>query len=198
MKRARTHAHACARERALHTDKIRMVSMLYSKYEITRFPLVRWGCHYFSHTSTCARDELKIEDSVLLEGIGIFQAILFVYLELAKSDAFITNILKWSIPFIMILFFVLIGYGSIKNTSRHRFWSSIILFYYLLFQLLLILTNLFSENLSLVVGSNNIVALYFSYSYMFLLASISTKIWDGMKRRYGCVETKNDAECNNA
>ena len=53
-------------------------------------------------------EELKIEDSALMEGIGIFQGILFVYLELIRSEGFFINVLKWSIPFVTSLFFICI------------------------------------------------------------------------------------------
>lgn len=129
--------------------------------------------------------ELKTEDSVLLEGIGIFQGTLFIYLELVKITDIYTVSLKWSIPIVTGLFFILRGYGAIKNKPRHRFWSSMLLINYLELQLLFLLRLITARYFIIYVGSTNIVDTYFPYLYILLLGTFFMKIWNALAIRYG-------------
>lgn len=129
-------------------------------------------------------NELKIEDSVLLQGIGIFQGILFIYLELAKTADFYATFLKWSIPIVTALFYILRGYGAIKNSSKHRFWSSLILINYLALQIMSLLNIVLPKYVVIYVGSTNLVSAYFSFSYILVIATFLGKIWNAMAIRY--------------
>jgi len=128
--------------------------------------------------------ELKIEDSMLIEGIGIFQGTLFIYLELIKTTDVYTIFLKWSIPLVTGLFFILRGYGAIKNDAKHRFWSSMVVINYLALQLLFFLRMFVSKYFIFYVGSTNIFDAYFPYLYLLFFGLCLTKIWNAMRIRY--------------
>lgn len=132
--------------------------------------------------------ELRVEDSVLLEGIGVLQGTLFIYLSLSEEfmlPSIHLNIVRWSIPLITILFYLLRGYGAIKDSSKHRRYSSLLLIYYLFFQTSLLFGAFISTNLPIYVNSHNIVRLYFPFSANLVFASFIFEILEALSTRYG-------------
>ena len=133
-------------------------------------------------------DEIRIEDSVLLEGIGIFQGILFVYLSLSEdlvSSSFCLRFLEWSIPLVTMLFYVFRGYGAIKNRPKYRYYSSLLLIYYMTFEASLLFTDFASKYIPIYVNSTNITVLYFPNSAILVLLTFIFEIDDALSTRYG-------------
>jgi len=131
--------------------------------------------------------ELKAEDSVLLEGVGLFQGTLFIYLNLAKSMAPPTIyrlLLQWSIPIVTTLFYVVRSYGAIKDSSKHRYNSAMILIYYMIFQTVLLITTLISKYIPIYVGSKNIVPFYLPSSSGLIFLYFYTSVRNALKIRY--------------
>lgn len=133
-------------------------------------------------------NELRVEDSVLLEGIGVLQGTLFIYLSLSEElilSSIHLNLLRWSIPFVTILFFVLRGYGAIKNSPKYRLYSSLILIYYLTFEAVFLFNEFVSFYLPIYVNSTNIIPLYLPSSAGFVLLSFVFEIHNALSVRYG-------------
>jgi len=133
-------------------------------------------------------NEIRIEDSVLLEGIGIFQGTLFIYLSLSEewvSPSFYLNVLKWSIPLVTILFYLLRGYGAIKNSPKHRYYSSLLLIYYLVIQAATLFNVFISSHFPIYVNSTNIIPLYFPSSVGLVMLNFISEIRNALSVRYG-------------
>lgn len=131
--------------------------------------------------------EIKVEDSVLLEGVGIFQGTLFLYLgisqELVSSSNSLT-FLQLTIPFVTMLFYVLRGYGAIKDNPKHRLISSLLLIYYLYFEVSALSNEFVSRYFPIYVDSKNIVSLYFPYALSLTLLMFISKIHEALSIRY--------------
>lgn len=132
--------------------------------------------------------ELRAEDSVLLEGIGVFQGTLFIYLSLSEelvSSSPLLNLLRWSIPLVTMLFFALRAYGAVKNSPKHRHYSSLLLLYYLVFQGSILLGDFISSRFPIYVDSTNLVRLYVPNSIILALVSFLFDIRSALSIRYG-------------
>jgi len=132
-------------------------------------------------------EELKVEDTVLLEGTGIFQGTLFIYMSLTEkmtSPTLYRILLQWSIPIISAIVYLLRGYGAIKNSPRHRYHSSMILIYYVTFQICSLIIIFISSNFPIYIGSENIVSSYLPLSLGLIVISFNDKIRKAFRDRY--------------
>jgi hypothetical protein len=153
------------------------IAMIY--FVRAKFPL-KWG--------KASEDEIRVEDSVLLEGIGIFQGILFIYLSLSEelvSSSHSLLFLKWSIPLVTMWFYVFRGYGAIKNNPKWRYYSSLLLIYYMVFEASLLFNEFASKYIPVYVNSTNITILYLPQSVVLILFTFIYEISNALSRRYG-------------
>lgn len=132
--------------------------------------------------------EIRTEDSVLLEGIGVLQGTLFIYLSLSEelvSSSPCLFFLKLTIPLVTALFYVFRGYGAIKNSPKHRLYSSLLLVYYMFAEMSLLLNEFASKYIPVYVNSTNITNLYFPSSANLVLFMFIFEIHNALSRRYG-------------
>jgi len=151
-------------------------------YFVSKKVLLKW--------KKAPTNELRTEDSVLLEGVGVLQGTVFIYLSLSEelvSSSLYLNLLRWSIPLAITSFYVLRGYGAVKNSPKHRFYSSLILIFYLVFEVSSFLNEFVSNYFTIYVNSVNIVSLYFPFSANLVPASFIIPIYDALAVRYGYV-----------
>jgi hypothetical protein len=154
-----------------------------------------FGLVYFVRTRFSLRwekvsiKEIRTEDSVLLEGIGVLQGTLFIYLTLSEdvvSSSSCLLFLRWTIPLVTTLFYLLRGYGAIKNSPKHRFYSSLLLFYYMYGEASLLFNEFALKYLPIYVNSTNITSLYFPSSANLVLFTFIFEISNALSIRYGC------------
>jgi len=132
-------------------------------------------------------NELNAEDNVLLRGVGLFQVVLFLYIGYIE-DIFGTNfhfqIVKWTIPFFIFIFFIMRGYAHIKNSPKYRTYSSLLLIYYFYIEIVATIIGYISKTLKLMVGNVNLIEKYFVYFLQLFFLLFLRKIRDALKCRY--------------
>lgn len=137
--------------------------------------------------------ELRVEDTVLLEGMGLFQGTLFLYLSLLETimtPTLYNVFFKWSIIIFTTLFFLIRGYGAIKNSKKHRYYSALILTYYMTLQISTLINIFISKRYSINIGSRNIISSYFPMSISFIIIYFYDSIKTALKTRYGLPRPK--------
>jgi hypothetical protein len=66
--------------------------------------------------------EIKREDDILLQATAFSQSALWIYLNIVPSNYFF-SVMKWFVPSIAIMFYVMRAYGKLKNSNIWRFRS---------------------------------------------------------------------------
>lgn len=126
-----------------------------------------------------SREELKTEDSVLLRGIGLLQSTAFIYINLLTNEEnLFILILKITIPIFSAVFFILRGYGSIKESPVHRHISIMVLFWYLIFETCMFIA--LTLNLP-----ENIITIYFILAFGSIIFATYDKLAEITSTRYG-------------
>lgn len=127
-------------------------------------------------------EELRTEDSVFLRGIGLLQSTIFIYLNIVPiQDRSVLFALKYLIPMCTGIFFTLRGYGAIKRSNVHRLWSTIVLIWFLSFEVLayvVVITDVFWGDVKL---------LFLFVGFVVVLLAISDKFVEILSTRYGVV-----------
>jgi len=158
-------------------------SMVIFDILITRY----FSIHYKINWNKATIKELNAEDNVLLQGIGLFQGILFIYIiyiEDVLGQSFFIQIIKWTIPLFIFIFYVLRGYGHIKNSPKHRTYSSLIIIYYIMIEILSIINYYISNNFKIMVGDDNLIQIYFIYAISTVSFIYFSKIRRALRIRY--------------
>lgn len=130
-------------------------------------------------------EELKIEDSILIEGIGFFQSTAFIYLSLVTTDQgfSVITFLRLLIPIFTAAFFVMRGYGAIKRDNRWRWHSAILLILVMPFEVLMFIY------LTMVTFSFDIKLFYLFVGLATVITAIGVKLIEILATRYGITDS---------
>lgn len=122
-------------------------------------------------------EELNREDAVFIEGIGLLQATILIFLsELIGSGPF-SLFFKGNIVIITAVFYILRGYAHIKNDSRWRWHSIKVLIIVLFYEIPLFIVALVQGFLDLKLGDYEV----FKYSG-FSIFIFTMTLYDEIKK----------------
>ena len=108
------------------------------------------------------------------------------------SPEFWVNFLRWTIPLVTVLFYVLRGYGAIKNNPKYRYLSSMLLIYYTVVEASLLISETLSNYIPIYVNSANLTQLYIPTSVSLVLLGSIFQIAVALRIRYGYVPEKKE------